>query len=289
MPKRSAKLTISSALIAIASTLALTASICVLYFLQADYLFLQFSDPDFLARVITIVYGLVAFILGIFSVRQILGKRRFLVSALGGTLLIVSGTLFFIRASIPTSTRMDYPLSWWLLVEIFLVLPTVLCAIAGLTILIKRRHEFELKEGTFTLPGTILILCSITAALLAVISYNSYHTTLSYPYGTYQVPLYSGVVNVCALALTFISGILFLKKKAIPIAAALIVLAIISTLSLPLVFNVIGFTNTWLGALQFGLSYELPIILPSIVALVLVVFTRKHQNKAMTPPQPDGI
>ncbi len=58
-----------------------------------------------------------------------------------------------------------------------------------------------------------MILCSITAVLLGVISYASYQEAFTHPYGEFNLPYYTVIISVLALVCGLPSGILFLKEK----------------------------------------------------------------------------
>ncbi len=123
MSNRSTQLRVAGILITIGSCLALAVSLFIFYVLQLDFTFGWSFNADFLARIVIIVFGFSAFVCGLVSAKQVLSGKRFVVSVLGATLVLLVGSMFFIRMILPLTTRLDYPLSWWTTMIEYVIFP----------------------------------------------------------------------------------------------------------------------------------------------------------------------
>ena len=277
--QRSTQLKTSAILIAIGSCLALIVSLFTFYSLQLDFPLGWRFSADFIARIVIIAFGFSAFVLGLISARKVLNAKRFTVSIIGATLVLLAGSIFFIRMIAPISTMMTYPYSWWTTIIEYVVFPLILCAALGLILLVSKRREFDFTESTLlSASGALMILCSITAALLGVISYASYQEAFTHPYGIFQLPAFTMMISVLALVCGLPTGILLLKKKLTTMAIILTVLVIVLGLSLPFYIKYIGYSNGWQGAFVLGFAFESSTIVLSAVALALALLGAKKSN-----------
>ncbi len=276
--QRSPQLAAAGILIAIGSCLALIVSLFVFFSLQLDFPFGWRFSADYLARISIGIFGFFAFVWGLITFKQMFNRKKFVFSVLGATLVLLVGSIFFIRMIVSTTTRLDYPQTWWTTLIEYVIFPLVVCASISLVLLISRRREFECTKSTLlTASGALMILCSITAALLGVISYASYQEAFTHPYSIFQLPAYTMIISVLALVCGLPSGILFLKKK-FTMAIILTVLVIVLGLSLPFYIKYIGYSSWWQGAFVLGFAFQSSTIILSAIALTLAVAGQRTES-----------
>ncbi len=276
--QRSTLLIISGILIAVGSCLVLVATLFVAFFTWAEYFVpshygsVRGITEPFYVEIAIIIFELSAFALGLFSALNTLKGRKFSLSILGATFLLIAGLLFFtdlVLNVLPHVETFGYYTGWSILQQ-YLGLPIIVLASITIILLVSRKEEFNSKENNpLVTLKVILILCSIISASFAFFSIVPLEQGAGLFGGNY--PLSTLIVSICTLVFASSAGVLLIKKKYFLVSILLMVLSLLSALSLSFIFMYIF---PWIGSFVKGLVTESPIIILSAVALVLAAYSR---------------
>ena len=286
--QRSIPLAIASILIIIGSCLALTATLFMALFTWFEYFVpshlgsVRVITEPFYVVISIIIFELCAFVLGLISAINTFKDRKFGLSILGATFLLVAGLLFFTNILFELLPHVEsffgaYSSNGGLLpiYQLFAGLPMLVIASVSIILLVSRRKEFSSQEinPTVTLEA-ILILCSVTSAcfiIFSIVPYEQARGQFSYNY-----PFYNMIVNAFTFMFASIAAFLVIKKKYFSIQIALMVFSLLSALSLPFIFNAIF---PWIGSIVKGLVRESPIIILSATAIVVMIYSKLSEPR----------
>lgn len=218
--QRSTLLTVAGILIIIGSCLALVASLFSGLFIWAEYFnpshlgSVRGISEAFYVEVSITIFELSALVLGLLSAVNIFKLKRFSLSALGASFLLIAGLLFFAKflynylphvEAIFTSFWSPIPQPWF-------GLPIIILASISIILLVSRRKEFDSKEiNPLVTLEAILVLVSIISALSAIFSIVDYEQVLEssriqqrgFPSHTAYSLLATMIVSICTLIFNF--------------------------------------------------------------------------------------
>ena len=232
------------------------------------------TEPFYVVISITI-FELFAFALGLISALNTFKGKKFSLSFLGATFLLIAGLLFFTNILFDLLPHVEslfgsYSSNGGLLpfYQTFFGLPILILASASMTMLVSRKQEFNSQEinPLLTLKA-ILILCIIISALSALFSLVPYlQASSQFNERAASYPLYTIIVNTLIFAFTSIALTFLTRRKHFFVPIALTVLSLLAALSLPFIFNSIF---PWIGSFFKGFVTGSSMIILSAVVLVL--------------------
>ena len=300
--QRSTLLKIAGILIIVTSCLALVASLFMALFIWFDYFVPShlgsvsgISEAFYVELSITI-FELSAFVLGLLSAVNTFKLKRFSLSALGASILLIAGLLFFAKFFYNYLPHVGaifhnfwspiiFTSFWSPISQPWFGLTIIIFASIGIILLASRRKEFTIKENNplVTLEA-FLVLASITSALFAIFSIVPYEQAAesariqhsAFPNRAAYYPLATMIVSISTLIFSTLAGLLLFMKRRFYASVALIVLSLITALSLPFIFMYI---YPWIGSFVKGLVTESPIIVLSAIALVLALLGQRNATK----------
>lgn len=281
--QRSTQLKKAGILIIIASCLALIASLFMAFFTWSEYFVpshhgsVRVITEPFYIVISIIIFELYTFVLGLISAVNTAKGRKFSLSLLGVTFLLIAGLLFFTNILFDLLPHVEsffggYSSNSGLLLfyQLFCGIPILILASISITILILRRKEFNSQEISPLLAlKAILVLClvvSVFSALSSVVPYLQASSQFNERASSY--PFYNIVVNTIILIFMSIALTFLIRGKYLLVSIALVVLSLIASLSLPFIFNMI---YPWIGSFVKGFVTESPIIILLVVALALAL------------------
>ena len=278
MPK-SARLKIAGILIAVASCFALVASLFLALFARAEYFLpghlgsVRVITEPFYVELAIIIFELSSFVLGLLSASNTLKGKKFGLSTLGATFLLIGGLLFFtdlvLNTLPPVETLFIGPF-----LQTYFGLPIFVLASTSMIFLFSRKKEFnnEKVNSSITLKA-ILILCSIISAFSALFSIVPYlQATSQFNELAASYPFYTMIINTVIFISMSIALAMQIKKKYFPLQISLTALSLMVALSIPFIFIHIF---PWGGSFVKGLVTVSSAIILSAIALVL-----EFQNKS---------
>lgn len=281
--QRSTQLKKAGILIVVASCLALVASLFMAFFTWTEYFVpshhgsVRVITEPFYVVISIIIFELYAFFLGLLSALNTSNRRKFSLSLLGATFLLIAGLLFFTNILfnfLPHTESLfgGYSSNSGLLLfyQLFCGIPILILASISITILVLRRKEFNSQEISPLLTlKAILILClivSVFSALSSIVPYLQASSQFNERASSY--PFYNIIVNISIFTFTSVALIFLIKGKYLLVPIALIILSIITASSLPFIFNLIF---PWIGSFVKGFVTESPMIILLVVALALAL------------------
>jgi hypothetical protein len=275
--QKSTRLGISGILTAVGSCIALVATLFMAlftwmeYFVPSHYGSVRVITEPFYVEIAIIIFEISAFVLGLLSALNTLKRRKFSLSILGVTFLLIAGLLFFtnlILNVLPHVETFGYYTGWSILQQ-YCGLPIIILASISIILLVSRKKEFNSKESnpSVTLEA-ILILCSIISASFAFFSIVPLEQSVGQFASNYA--LSTLIVSLYAFFFATLAGVLLLKKNNFYVLIALTVLSLLSALSLSFIFM---FIYPWIGSFFKGLVTGSPIVILSAIALVLEFLT----------------
>lgn len=294
--QRSTLLKIAGILIIIESCLALIAALFMALFIWFDYFVpshlgsVSVITEAFYVEISIIIFELFAFVLGLLSALNTFKLRKFSISALGASFLLIAGLLFFatfLNNYLPhVGTIFTNPWSpiiftsfWSPISQPWLGLPIVIFASISIIFLVSKKKEFSSKGiNPLVALEAILILCLITSASFAIFSIVPYEQSAGQYAKASSYALSTLIVSIFTLIFSTLAGLLLFMKRRFYVSVALIVLSLITALSLPFIFMSI---YPWIGSFFKGLVTESPVIVLSAIALVLALLGHKN----VTEPQ----
>jgi hypothetical protein len=269
-------LTAAGSCIALAATLLAALFTWMEYFVPYHYGVRVISEPFYVATAI-IIFELSAFVLGLLSASNTLNRRKFSLSILGATFLLIAGMLLFTN---PLLNALPYVETLgmsggWAIAELYCGLPIIILASTSIILIASRKTEFDNQETNPQAPlKTILILTatiSAASALFSIIPIQQLPGEFASNY-----PLATMIVSSCTFLFTTIAVALLLKKKTTDATIALTILSLVTALALPFIFNSI---YPWIGSYVKGLVTASPIITLSTTALILEILTANKNPK----------
>jgi hypothetical protein len=289
--QRSTQLKEAAILIIIASCLALVASLFMAFFTWAEYFVpshlgsVRVITEPFYVVISIIIFELFASVLGLTSALNTFKARKFSLSLLGATFLLIAGLLFFTNIPFELLPHVEsffgaYSSNGGLLpfYQLFCGLPILILATVSISILVLRRREFNSQEiGSLLALKVILFLCLIISGFFALSSIVPYLQAISqFNERASSYPFYNIIVNITIFAFTFMGLTFLIKGKYLLVTITLILLSLLSALSLPFIFTTIF---PWIGSFVKGFVRESPIIILSAVALVLAILGQRNVNQ----------
>jgi hypothetical protein len=288
--QRSTPLVIAGILLIVGSCLALVATLFIAfftwleYFVPSHYGSVRVITEPFYVELAIIVFELSAFVLGLLSAVNSLKRRKFSLSILGATFLLISGLFFFTNLLFLFLNSMWLPVEsfgfegLWSILQQYCGLPIIILASVSVVLLVSRKKEFKSTESNSSVTlEAILILSAISSASFAVFSIVPYEQAAGGFASDHGVATL--IISICTFVFASLAALLSRKKKYFPVSIALMVLSLLSALSLSFIFMYIF---PWIGSFVKGLVTESPIILLSVIALVLALLERKKSNQAIT-------
>ncbi len=278
-------------LIIVASCLALVASQFMAFFTWAEYFVpshlgsVRVITEPFYVVISIIIFELFASVLGLTSALNTFKARKFSLSLLGATFLLIAGLLFFTNILFELLPHVEslfgaYSSNGGLLpiYQLFAGLPMIVLASVSIILLVSGRKEFNSQEinPLLTLKA-VLILClivSVFSALSSIVPYLQASGQFNERASSY--PFYNIIVNISISAFTSIALIFLIRGKYLLVSIALIVLSLITALSLPFIFTMIF---PWIGSFVKGFVTESAIIVLSAVALILAVAGQRTRQQ----------
>jgi hypothetical protein len=293
--QRSTLLTVAGILIVISSCLALVASLFMGLFIWADYFHpshlgsVRAIREAFYVEVSITIFELSAFVLGLLSAVNIFKSKKFSLSALGASFLIISGLLFFAKFLYNYLPHVEaiFQSFWSPIPQPYFGLPIIILASISIILLVSRRKEFDDKEiNPLAALEAILILCSITSASFAIFSIVPYEQVAesariqhsAFPNHDAYSLLATMIVSICSFIFSTLAGLLLFKKSRFYASVGLIVLSLITALSLPFIFMSI---YPWIGSFFKGLVTESPLIALLAIALILALLGQRNVTKKL--------
>ncbi len=289
--QKSTLLKVAVILIIISSCLALVAALFMALFTWFEYFVpshlgsVRVITEPFYVVISIIIFELYTFFLGLLSAVNISNRRKFSLSLLGATFLLIAGLLFFTNIlfnSLPHIESLfgshSSNLGLLPIYQLFCGLPILILASISVTILVLRRKEFNNQEinPLLTLKA-ILILCLIISVFSALSSTVPYLQAISQSNElASSYPFYNITVNISIFAFTAISLTFLTRGKFLLVTIALILLSLLSALSLPFIFNTIF---PWIGSFVKGFVTESPVIILLVIALALALLWAKNAAK----------
>ena len=300
--QRSTLLKIAGILIIVASCLALVAGLFMALFIWFDYFVpshlgsVSGISEAFYVEVSITVFELFAFVLGLLSAANTFKLKRFSLSALGATILLIAGFLFFAKFlydyiphvgaifqnfwSPAIFTSFFSPIS-----QPWFGLPIIIFTSVSIILLVSKKKEFDTKEiNPLVALEAILVLVSIISALSAIFSIVPYEQAAesariqhrAFPSRTGYYSLATMIVSTCTFFFAAIAGVLLVKKNNFNASIILTILSLLTALSLPFIFMSI---YPWIGEFYKGLVIESPIIILSSIALILAFLGLRNRNQ----------
>jgi MFS family permease len=290
--ERGTKLKKAGILLIVASCLALVTTLFMAFFTWAEYFVpshlgsVRVITASFYVVLSIIIFELYASALGLISAGNTFKARKFSLSILGATFLLIAGLLFFTNILFDSLPYMEsffgaYSSNVGLLpfYQLFCGIPTIILVSISITILVMKRKKFDSQEiNPFLALKSILILCliiSVFSALSSIVPYvqaiNQSNELAS------RYPLYNITVNISIFAFMVIALTFLIRKKYLVVTTALIFFSLLSALSIPFIFNTIF---PWIGSFVKGLVTESPIIILLVVALALALIGQLKRNSS---------
>jgi hypothetical protein len=232
-----------------------------------------------------IIFELFASVLGLISAVNTFKVKKFSLSLLGATFLLIAGLLFFTNILFELLPHVEsffgaYSSNGGLLpiYQLFVGLPMLVLASVSIILLVSRRTEFNSQEiGPLLALKVILVLCLIISVFFAISSIVPYLQAISqFNERASSYPFYNIIVNMSVFTFTSIALILLIRGKYLLMPIALIVLSLITALSLPFIFTMIF---PWIGSFVKGFVTESAIIILSVVALALALIGQRNRNQ----------
>jgi hypothetical protein len=286
--QRSTPLVIAGILLIVGSCLALVATLFIAYFTWLEYFVpshynsVRVITEPFYVELAIIIFEITAFVLGLLSALNTVKRRKFSLSMLGATFLLISGLLFFTDLLFLFFNSMWLPVEsfglegLWSIFQQFCGLPIIILASISIILLVSRKKEFKSTESNSSVTlEAILILSAISSACFAVFSIVPYEQAAGGFASDHGVATL--IIGICTFVFASLAILLSRKKKYVPVSS-LMVLSLLSALSLSFIFMYIF---PWIGSFIKGLVTESPIILLSVLALVLALLDRKKSNQAI--------
>jgi len=285
--QRSTLLTVAGILVIVCSCLALVAALSMALFLWFEYFIpshlgsVRGIMEAFYVEVSITIFELSAFILGLFSARHIFQSKRYGLSALGTSFLLIAGLLFFAEDLYNYLPHVESIFtSFWspIIPEPWFGVPIIIVASISLILLVSKKKEFNSKEiNSLETLEMVLILCSITSASFALLSLVPYGQAQGH--FAYTYPVDTMIVNFFIVIFTAVAATLVIKKKCLILSIPLTILSLVSALSLPFLF----LSNyPWIGEFYKGLMTESPVIILSAVALTLALLGKRNLKAIKT-------
>ncbi len=282
---KSTRLTGAGILVVIGSCLALVATLFMALFTWGEYFVpshlgsVRVITEPFYVVISIIIFESYAFVLGLFSAVNTFKARKFNLSVLGATFLLIAGALFFTNILFNLLPHVEslfgaYSTNGGLLFfyQLFCGLPILILASVSIIILVSRRKEFNSQEinPLLTLKA-ILILCSIISAFSALFSIVPYlQASGQFNERASSYPFYTIIVNTSIFTFTSIALTFLIRRKYFLIPIVLTIFSLLAALLLPFIFISIF---PWIGSFVKGLVTISPMIILSAIALVLEFIT----------------
>jgi hypothetical protein len=279
--QRSTSLIVTGIIIIVASCLALVAALSMALFLWFEYFIpshlgsVRGVMEAFYVELSITIFELSAFILGIYSAVNTFKSKKFSLSVMGTSFLLIAGFLLYAKYLYNYLPHVEAVFtSFWspIIPQPWFGLPIIILASISLILLVSKKKEFDNVEiiRLETLKA-ILFLCSITSASFAIFSiipYEQANGQFAYTY-----PVETMIVNLLISIFTSIALALLTKKKFFGLVSiAFTVLSLVLALSLPFIFMTI---YPWIGEFYKGFMTESPVIVLSAVALALALLGKR--------------
>lgn len=279
--QNSSRLGIAGILTAVGSCVALAATLLMAlltwmeYFVPSRYGSVRVITEPFYVAIAIIIFELSAFVLGLLSASNTLKRRKFSLSLLGTTFLLIAGLLFFTNLIFNVLPYVETLGVYIAALQPYCGLPLIILASISIILLVSRKKEFKSKEtNPLVTLEAILILCSIISASFALFSIVPLEQLAGQFASNYAISTL--IVSTCTFLFATLAGVLLRKKKNFYAIIALTVLSLLSALSLSFIFM---FIYPWIGSFFKGLVTGSPIIILSTIALVLEFLTAFYQNR----------
>jgi|GEM_PF-4087381 len=114
-----------------------------------------------------------------------------------------------------------------------------------------------------------MIIASIISLALGILLLDSYNSSLVTAYYIYYSSLTCGILNLVAVPIELISGVLLLLKKSVRLAVIFVVAVLVIGLVSPIILDFQGYL--W----ETGLLFGLPMIVFSTVALAFALLGQR--------------
>jgi hypothetical protein len=283
-------LTVTGIVIVICSCLALVAALSMALFLWFEYLMpshlgsVRGITEAFYVELSLTVFELCAFVLGLLSAVNIFKLKRFSLSALGTSFLLIAGLLFFVKYlydNLPHVELIFY--SPWspITPQPWFGIPVIILASISLILLVSKKKEFTHMESySIVTLKALLVLTSVISVLFILFSFVPYsqaaesariqHT--AFPNHTAYYSLATMIISICTFIFATLSGILLTKKNSFYAPIILMIISLLTALSVPFIFMTI---YPWIGEFYKGLMTESPVIVLSAVALALALLGQR--------------
>jgi hypothetical protein len=284
--QRSTLLTVTGIIIIVASCLALVAALSMALFLWFEYLIpshlgsVRGVMEAFYIELSITIFELSAFIVGIYSAVNTFKSKKFSLSVMGTSFLLIAGFLLYAKYLYNYLPHVEAVFtSFWspIIPQPWFGLPIIIIASISLILLVSRRKEFNnIEIKPLEALKAVLILCSITSASFALLSLVPYEQAQGH--FAYTYPVDTMIVNFFIVIFTSVAATLVIKKKCLILSIPFTILSLVSALSLPFLF----LSNyPWIGEFYKGLMTESPVIVLSAVALALAVVGQRTRKQVI--------